>query len=124
MLIETTHETAPTPISAPSLGVVQRLYGCRNGKHVLDFLTSHPVLLPLLEEIHANAADFFAFTSKPILEVITDPEALDSRTLFVFIQTHAGLEDALRQLVRLDEEWWLVASERANGKLCIDVECI
>lgn len=124
MLIETAHEIAAAPVVSQSLASLQRLYRYRNEKAVLEFLAEHAFLVPLLEEVHERASVFFGSISNPVLEVTTDPEALDSRTLFVFFQTSLALEKALRQLERFDEIWWLQASERANGKLCIDVECI
>lgn len=122
MLIETAHEIATA--TSQSFAAIQRLYGCRKGKAVLEFLAAHAFLIPILEEVAERISDYFISNSKPVLEVTTDPEAFDSRTLFVFIQTHLPLAEALRQLDRFDEAWWLQASERANGKLCIDVECI
>lgn len=89
-----------------------------------DFVASHPFLIAILEEVRQKVSDFFPLPFNLILEVTADLETTASHALFVFIQTPLALTEALRRLDRFDDEWWLKASERAEGKLCIDVESL
>jgi hypothetical protein len=57
-----------------------------------------------------------------VLEVVTEPDALDDHELFAFVQADLPHHEALARLEELGEDWWLDASDRAQGKLCIHVE--
>lgn len=57
-----------------------------------------------------------------MLEVVTEADAEDDRELFAFVQTDLPHQEALARLEQLDEDWWLDASDRAQGKLCMHVE--
>ncbi len=91
-------------------------------REVSSFLQAHPFLFPLLVEAHGKIAEYFEPSTKPILEVIADPESEDSQELFVLILTHDTPEEALSRLDRLDQEWWLDVLPQARGKMTIDVE--
>ncbi len=102
--------------------MVEPLYDFRRPREVSTFLQAHPFLLPLLVEAHEKIAEYFEPSTKPILEVITDPESEDGRELFVLVPTHDTPEEALSRLERLDQEWWLDVLPQALGKMTIDVE--
>jgi len=40
----------------------------------------------------------------------------------VIVRTSLSLEAAFRRLDRFDEDWWLDASDAAQGTLTIDIE--
>lgn len=124
MLTDLIVESPPEVIQASPINQLQRLYLSRNDFAVWEFVDSHSFLIPVLEEVRQRVSDFFPLPFNLVLEITTDPEAVDSRVLFVFIQTTLALAEAMRRLDRFDEEWWLEASEPAEGKLCIDVECL
>lgn len=94
----------------------------RRRDEVMSFLKAYPFLVPLLEEAYGKIAEYFETFSSVVLEVITEPEAENDRELFAFIRTGLPVDEALARLERFDEEWWLEASDRAQGKLCIHVE--
>jgi hypothetical protein len=94
----------------------------RRRDEVIRFLKVYPFLVPLLLEACDKIAEYFAAFSGVVLEVITDPEAENDRELFAFIRTSLPPVEAFDGLDRLDEEWWLDASDKAKGKLCIHVE--
>lgn len=100
---------------------IERLYTVRRPDEVWAFLRAHPELVPLLKEAYQRIQKHFP-DSPVALEVIADPEAPDDRDLWAFIQTTLPPEEALEQVNRFDEEWWLAALDKANGKLGIDVE--
>lgn len=124
MLTDLIVESTPEVIQVSSINRLQHLYGSKDDFAVWEFVASHPFLISILEEVRQRVSDFFPLPFNLILEVTTDPEATASHALFVFIQTPLALTEALRRLDRFDEEWWLEASERAEGKLCIDVESL
>ena len=114
---------AATSILTPQqVDSVERLYAFRRRDEVISFLSDHPFLVELLHEAHAKIQIYFDSYLPMILEVVADPEAIDDRELVLFIQTDLPPVEALASLDRLDEDWWLVASDASRGKLCIHVE--
>ena len=106
----------------PDVRSLEQLYSFRRQAEVLQFLEAHPFLVPLLVEAHSKIGDYFGSNPEVALEVVTDPEAIDDHELFAFIRTSLPADEAHDRLDRLGEEWWLDAMERAQGKLCIDME--
>jgi uncharacterized protein (DUF1810 family) len=107
----------------PEVESLERLYAFRKREEVVQYLARHRFLGPLLREAHGKIAEYFGPSPEVVLEVVTDPEAEDDRELFAFIRTPLPPEEALRELERLDQEWWLGEADQADGKLCIHVEC-
>lgn len=101
---------------------VEQLYTFRRPEEVSWFLQAHPFLIPLLFEAYAQIANHFGSYPLVFLEVITDPEAIDDRQLAAFIRTDLDPTEALASLDRFDRSWWLEASHRSRGKLCIHLE--
>ncbi len=108
--------------SEPAIKPFERLYAFRKPEEVGQFLEAYPFLTPLLREAHDKIDDYFGPQTAVALEVVTDPEAMDDRELFAFIQTSLPSQEALDRLERLDQDWWLDASDRSEGRLCIHVE--
>ncbi|HXF05947.1 MAG TPA: hypothetical protein VNM72_11105 [Blastocatellia bacterium] len=106
----------------PALQSLSQLYTFRRSEEVAEFLQEHPFLVPLLREAHGKIAEYFGPSPDVVLEVVTDPEAENDRELFAFIRISLPPDEALSKLDRLDQEWWLDASDRAENQLCIDVE--
>jgi len=106
----------------PALQSLRQLYIFRRPEEVYGFLKTHPLLIPLLLEAHNKIVQYFGPSPEVVLEVVTDPEAMDDRELFAFIRTGLPPDEALNKLDRLDKEWWLDEADRAEGELCIDVE--
>jgi hypothetical protein len=73
----------------------------------------------LLLEAHEKILTHFGAESHATLEIITDPEVEDDQELFVFVRTLLPPKEAFARLEQLDREWWLDASEKAQGKMCI-----
>ncbi|NUO80825.1 hypothetical protein HUU05_12155 [candidate division KSB1 bacterium] len=117
--IESINKTASSE-SASSAFEQRFLY--RHPKEVRQFLEAHPFLVSLLKEARERIDNYFGGHNDVVLEVIAEPNALDDHELFAFVQTDLPHKDALARLERLDEDWWLDASVRAQGKLCIHVK--
>jgi hypothetical protein len=94
-------------------------YTMREPSKVRDFLCRHPFLMLLLLEAHEKVLAYFGAEARATLEIITDPEVEDDQELFVFVRTLLPPKEAFARLEQLDREWWLDASEEAQGKMCI-----
>ncbi|MBL7075352.1 TIGR04255 family protein [candidate division KSB1 bacterium] len=100
---------------------LERLYTFREREEVLWFLERYPFLVSLLLDAYKEIGNYFPY-SQVFLEVITDPEATEDSQLVIFIATNLAPDKADDRLERFDEDWWLDALDRAQGKLCIDME--
>ncbi len=59
MLTELILESTPNPVATSQISLLHRLYGCRKGLAVWEFVASHPFLISVLEEVHQRVSDFF-----------------------------------------------------------------
>jgi len=108
-------------VSRTEVEWIERLYTLRERAEVLGFLERHPFLVSLLLEAYGQIGNYFP-GSQIFLEVLTDPEAFNDYQLIASIATNLGPDEAIDMLEQFDENWWLDALDRAQGKLCIDVE--
>jgi hypothetical protein len=129
-IMTTWSESNASTVRVPSvlLHVIEQLYTLVHRDRVLRFLNEHVSLVPLLVEAYGQIEDHFP-PSRLFLDVIADPEVtgdevgeLDSEELILSIATQLDANDALDKLARLDNDWWLAALPRAEGKLCINLE--
>jgi hypothetical protein len=86
---------------------------------VQALLDEHPFLIDLLPEIRGKLRGFFA-NSSVSLTVTRDPDETDR--LVVAVTTDLSPGDAISRLGEFDRTWWLENLDRAQGKVCIDVE--
>jgi len=100
---------------------LERLYTFREREEVLWFLESYPFLASLLLEAYDNIGNYFPHT-QVFLEVVSDPEATNDYQLVSSIATNLDPDEVIDTLEEFDEDWWLDALDRAQGKLCINVE--
>lgn len=100
---------------------LEQLYTFRERPGVLRFLNKYPFLVSLLLEAHKKIGDYFP-NSQVFLEVVTDPETINDHQLVTFIATNLVPDKAVDSLNRFDDDWWLDALDRAQGKLCINLE--
>ena len=117
-------DTASVFQKTPKPEALEKLYTYRRSDEVKGYIKAYPFLAPLLVEAHDKIQEYFGPQSEVVLEVVTDPEADDERELFAFIQTNLTPEEVVNKLNRLDQEWWLDASVRSEGKLCIHTEFV
>lgn len=122
MMAQQIVDIAKIPTIEPVLQSLKQLYIFRRSEKVSEFLDTHPLLVPLLVEAYSRIGDYFGPQPQVILEVVTDPEAMDDRQLVAFIRTDLHPAEALARLDRLDKDWWFEASHRSLGKLCLHLE--
>lgn len=101
--------------------LLSSLFTFRDPQAVVSFLRKNDFLVPLLIEANKEIKKHFP-ESQTYLELVSDPEAVDEWQLFLYISTKLAPREARPILKRLDNEWWLAALERAQGKLCISLE--
>lgn len=100
---------------------LESVYTFRETGTVLRFLERNKFLVPLLMEAYWKIRKYFS-DAHLFLEVDTDPEATNDQQLLVFIATDYSPKVALHTLKQFDEDWWLDTLDRAQRKLCINVE--
>lgn len=98
------------------------LYSFDDGVSVGRFLRENPFLLTLLMETRKKIQEYFGLEVEATLEVFTDPEAEDSRELFVLIHTGLSSDEEANLLESFYDEWWLDALPAAQGKLVVSAE--
>lgn len=93
----------------------------REPDDVLCYLSDNPFLVPLVLEARDKAHEYFSERPPLVLHLAEYPDD-GSRELFLLIQTAQPPAAALAKLDRFDQEWWLDALERAEGKLNVKLE--
>jgi hypothetical protein len=92
---------------------------------VQSMTDGNPQLVPLLLEARQQVERVFGSDAPVVLSVVENPEAADSLPeLFVYIQTLLPVPVAREKLEQLDEEWWLDALPRAEGRVNIALEYV
>jgi hypothetical protein len=129
-VMTTWSESNASTVRVPSvqLHLIEQLYTLVQRDRVLRFLNEHAFLVPLLLEAYGQIEAHFP-PSRLFLDVVTDPEVagadageVDSEELILSIATQLDAKGALDKLTQLDNDWWLAALPRADGKLCINLE--
>jgi hypothetical protein len=115
-------DTAKAPVKEPPHPTLEMLYSFRRPSEVKEFLKANPFLEPLLVEAYDKISDYFGPRPEVILEIVADPEVDDDRQLVAFIQTNRDPSEVVAKLDQFDKGWWLQASHRSRGKLCIHLE--
>jgi hypothetical protein len=109
--------------SAPVGTALRQAFAFRGD--VQSLADDNPQLVPLLLEARQQVERVFGSDVPMVLEVVQNPEAADaSSELFAYIQTPLPVPEAREKLERLDEEWWLDALPRAEGRLSIALEYV
>ena len=88
----------------------------RSGQQVSQYLGQYPFLLPLILEAEARIKSLFNPETKTALEVTADPSD-GSTQLYLVIPTKLPAVTAYELFERLEREWWLEASARAQFRL-------
>jgi hypothetical protein len=115
---------ANASISSVSLRQLQRLqirYNFVNKKEVPDFIRANPQLALLLEEAIKPLRTSFR-TEYLNLDIFHNPETPNFKQLVINIITKLPVNQALKELDKIDKGWWGKNINRAKGKLVIDLE--
>ena len=86
---------------------LQQFYDSRGTKDAWHFLKSYPTLIRFLQDSRPYLLEHFANDATYTLELVPDPEQANLQQLQVYICTPMPADNALAQLDKLDEEWFL-----------------
>jgi len=92
---------------------------------VRAFVTAHPEVLTVLDDIADAIPTFFPAGTTASLAVELDPDERarpEEGVLFVNLRVTAPYREALALLHRFDETWWLRYSPSISGMLVVDIE--
>lgn len=104
---------------------VAGIYQFNDPQPVSGFLRRHPFLVNLLIDAWPRIQSCFGSDAQAALELFKDPEEVNGEgKLFVLVQTSLPANEALNRLEKLDQDWWLDATARSQGRLNIDVEYV
>jgi hypothetical protein len=103
------------------LQLLELIYSFRKPREVKRFLETYKFLAPLLIEAYFEIGKHFP-NPRIFLEIDIDPEETNDQQLVAFVATNYSPNEAIRKLKQFDEDWWLDALDRAQKRLCINVE--
>lgn len=78
------------------------------------FLDKHKDIANLILEAYTKIQDFFT-SEILLLELISDISVEGGEELFVYIQTHLSVEEAVEKMNDFDEQWFLDQLNRTKG---------
>ena len=102
-------------ISQAEIEALEQMYAFRGRSEILQFLTQHPFLVPVLLEAPVKIRHYLA-GSQLFLEVIPDPEIPDWVHLVLSILTKLDPNDAVDRLNQLEWNWGLHNSYQVRSK--------
>lgn len=114
----------PTALSGEDSDALSSLYHLEEPDLIAEFIQPNSFLVELLAEAPRHVHSVFGTDTDLALQLSQDPEDADSHQLFINILTTLSAQDAFPLLERLDDEWWLDVSNRADGKLNIRLRYI
>lgn len=98
------------------------LYTMRNEPSVQHFLSAYPVLIKVLNEAVPHIRKYFGPEPLVSLEIVRDPEMIGHQELFAYIRTALPVDEALDQLDKLDEAWFLDQLDSVGGLFNFNLE--
>lgn len=112
----------PVVLSQSITLALEQIYPLRNAAAVRRFLRTYPQLHEILLEAHTHLERYFGPNPQVTLEVVSDPEVEGLEELFAYIHTRLPVAEALVQLDKLDEEWFLDQLDRVGGRFNFNLE--
>ena len=92
-----------------SFNQIKSLYAVENPVESFKIIIEQEAIAPLILAAHSKIRELFP-TERLGLEVKTDPEIANWRSLWITIYTKLEVEEAFAKLKILDRTWWLDAS--------------
>jgi hypothetical protein len=92
-----------------SFNKIKSLYAVKNPLETFKIILEQEAIAPLILEGYDRIRALFP-TEKLGLEVKTDPEIANWRSLWITIYTKLEVDEAFAKLKNLDRTWWLDAS--------------
>ncbi len=119
------HNPAAEAIAERRVRSLPQVFVFRGQQDLETMADENPQLVGLLLEAHQQIRRLFEPDTRLVLEIVANPEAADALPeLFLYIQTGLPVHAAKQKLERLDDEWWLDALPRAEGRLNIALEYV
>jgi hypothetical protein len=101
---------------------IRNLYTVAEPLETFKLIIEQEVIVSLILEAHSKIRELFP-TERLALEVTTDPENANWRSLWINIYTKLDVNRAFEKLMILDDTWWLEnITTVANSKLHINLE--
>jgi hypothetical protein len=92
-----------------SFNKIKSLYAVENPLESFQIIMEQEAIAPLILEAHPKIRELFP-RERLGLEVKTDPEIANWRSLWITIYTKLEVDEAFTKLKNLDRTWWLDAS--------------
>ena len=92
-----------------SFNKIKTLYAVENPRETFKIIMEQEAIAPLILEAYDRIRALFP-TERLGLEVKTDPEIANWRSLWITIYTKLEVDEAFAKLKNLDRTWWLDAS--------------
>ena len=121
-VLPVTIEVTQQPAGQNEIAHLQQLYTAESWEEIIEFLTGHPDLAPLLLEANPRLHDMFAGSQSVQLRLVPGYEEDEPTLLFADIVTTADPMLAFTQMNRFEDEWWLDAMTPSRGLLHFSVE--
>ena len=101
---------------------IRSLYTVEEPLETFKLIIEQEVMVSLILEAHSKFRELFP-SERLALEVKTDPEIANWRSLWMTIYTKLEVDEAFEKLMLLDDTWWLEKiTTVANSKLHISLE--
>lgn len=91
-----------------SFNQITNLYTISDPLETFQFIVEKQTITSLIIEAHDKITNLFP-NKKLGLEVKTEPEIAESRSLWITIYTKLEVDEAFEKLTILDDTWWLEA---------------
>ncbi|MCC3408212.1 MAG: peptidase [Microcoleus sp. PH2017_10_PVI_O_A] len=100
---------------------IRSLYTVEEPLEAFKLIIEQEVMLSVILQAHSQVRELFP-SERLALEVKTDPEIANWRSLWITIYTKLEVDEALAKLQTLDRTWWLDAGlVISQNKLNIDL---
>ena len=111
-------------VSEKAIERLAGIYQFDNADEVAAYLRAYPFLVDLLVEAREKIGEHFGRETPVVLEVFTFQDADDDQELFALVRTSLSPNEAAACLDRLDRDWWLAASPRAQCQMNVSVDFV
>jgi len=114
-------QTAPFDDLIADFNKIRSLYTVEEPLETFKLIIEQEVMVSLILEAHSKFRELFP-SERLALEVKTDPEIANWRSLWITIYTKLEVDEAFDKLMILDDTWWLdKITTVANSKLHISL---
>lgn len=87
------------------LELLSNYYEYREKEEIIYFLMRNFSILKLIREAPLQIQKHFGPYVNLAIEIVSDAEVENFKTLFIYIKTKLDIEEALERLDKIDEEW-------------------